>query len=100
MCISTFNFDKGAFWSGVAVAGTGPWRFVPLCSVWEQWKQTWSAAPSVTFLHRRFGNWSLCRAIHLQGVFLAREVGRVEWPFLSVAGQQAVAGRLVSLGGV
>lgn len=28
ICILTFNFDKGAFWSGVAVAGTGPWGVV------------------------------------------------------------------------
>lgn len=71
-----------------------------LCSLWEKWKQMQSTAPSVTFPRRRFGNWSLCRAIHLQGVFLAGGLGRVDWPFLSVAGQQAVAGRLMNLSGL
>lgn len=71
-----------------------------LCSLWEKWKQMQSAAPSVTFPRRHCGNWSLCRVIHLQGVLLAGELGRVGWPFLSVAGQQAAAGRLMNLSGL
>lgn len=62
--------------------------------------EMWSAALSVTIPCIPFGSWSLCHAIHLQGVFLAREVGRADWPFQSVAGQQAVAGTLLSLGGL